>query len=409
MTANPLNGPAQDPRLDALLRQLNAAQATNIGFPAAVDIDYRNVAPLFAHLLNNVGDPDADPTHPNHSKDLEREVLAFLAGLFRAPERWWGYITSGGSESNLYALYLARSRYPDGIVYHSTAAHYSVPKAAHLLGMTTVVVDSQPNGEIDYDQFVRLVRWHRDRPVIVVANIGTTMTEAIDDVGQIRAALDRIGITQRYIHSDAALAGIPLALADDPPGFDFADGADSICVSGHKFLGTPLPCSAVIAPRRHTAHLDQLVAYTGCADGTITGSRNGHAAVMMWSAIRRYGREGLRARTYDGRELAAYTCRRLREIGWPSWRNPEAMTVVLRTPPSAVLKRWPLPTSGGWSHVICMPGVSRTQIDQFVNDIVTATVPHDAPILGASVPLIGPSARPAPGGAGLQVAPMEAC
>ncbi|MEK8110302.1 hypothetical protein NKG94_50290 [Micromonospora sp. M12] len=43
------------------------------------------------------------------------------------------------------------------------------------------------------------------------------------------------------------------------------------------------------------------------------------------------GRQGLRARTYDGRELAAYTCRRLKEIGWPSWRNLEAMTVVLPT------------------------------------------------------------------------------
>ncbi|MEU8216678.1 hypothetical protein AB0C47_13005 [Micromonospora taraxaci] len=62
MTATPLNGPARDPRLDAFLHQLAATQARNIGFPAAVDIDYRNMAPLFANLLNNVGDPDADPT-----------------------------------------------------------------------------------------------------------------------------------------------------------------------------------------------------------------------------------------------------------------------------------------------------------------------------------------------------------
>ncbi|MBM0230532.1 hypothetical protein JNW91_00755 [Micromonospora sp. STR1_7] len=94
--------PKKGPSARRLLRQLTAAQATNIGFPAAADIDYRDVAALLAHLLNNVGDPDADPTHPNHSKDLEREVLAFPAGLFRAPERWWGYITNGGSESNLY-------------------------------------------------------------------------------------------------------------------------------------------------------------------------------------------------------------------------------------------------------------------------------------------------------------------
>ncbi|MET7951982.1 histidine decarboxylase [Micromonospora sp. NPDC005324] len=383
MATTVLDGPTGDPRLDALLRRLAAARTTNIGFPAAVDVDYQSLAPLLAHLLNNVGDPDTDPTHPTHSKDFEREVLAFLAGLFRAPERWWGYITSGGSESNLYALYLARSRYPNGIVFHSTAAHYSVPKAAHLLGMNTVIVGTQSNGELDYDQFARLARRHRDRPAIVVANVGTTMTEAVDDVGQIRVTLDHAAVTRRHIHSDAALSGISLALADDPPGFDFADGADSICVSGHKFLGTPLPCSVVIARRRHTAQLDQLVAYTGSADGTISGSRSGHAAVMLWSAINRHGRDGLRARTYEGRELAAYTCRRLQEMGWPSWRNPEALTVVLRTPPPAVLQRWPLPSSDGWSHVICMPGVTRHQIDKFVSDLVNATA---APLLTLTEP-----------------------
>ncbi|MEK8110303.1 hypothetical protein NKG94_50295 [Micromonospora sp. M12] len=36
--------------------------------------------------------------------------------------------------------------------------------------------------------------------------------------------------------------------------------------------------------------------------------------------------------------------------------------------------------------MICMPGVSRTQIDQFIHDIVDATVPHDASIPESSVP-----------------------
>lgn len=111
------------PRLRALLHRLRAAAPTNIGLPAAVDIDYRPLAPMLDHLLNNVGDPDTDPTYPGHAKDLKRDVVTFFGDLFHAPPDRFGYVTSGGTESNLYALYLARSRHPDGIVPHSAAAH----------------------------------------------------------------------------------------------------------------------------------------------------------------------------------------------------------------------------------------------------------------------------------------------
>ncbi|MFV2104422.1 histidine decarboxylase [Micromonospora sp. LOL_024] len=373
MARTVLNGPDDNPRLGALLRRLAGSASTNIGFPAAVDLDYRTLGPFLGHLLNNVGDPAFDPTHPNHTKEFEREVLAFFAGLFRAPEPWTGYVTSGGSESNLSALYLARSRYPDGIVLHSAAAHYSIPKATHLLGMPTVVVRTQPNGEIDYDDLVGHAELHRRRPIIVVANIGTTMTEAVDDVAYIQDLLADVGVRHRHIHSDAALSGIPLALSDDPPGFDLADGADSICISGHKFLGTPMPCSVVIARHHDPDHRGDVVAYTGSPDTTITGSRNGLAALMLWAVLQQLGRSGLRARAESGRNMAQYAHQRLHDIGWPSWRNPHALTVVLRTPPPAILARWPLPTLAGLSHFICMPGVTRRQVDQLTAGLAAVT------------------------------------
>ncbi|MFI0796625.1 histidine decarboxylase [Micromonospora rubida] len=386
MARTALNSPADDSRLDALLHRLTAARATNIGFPAAVDVDYQPLAPLLGHLLNNVGDPDTDPAHPNHTKDFEREVVAFFAGLFRAPQRWSGYITSGGSESNLHALYLARSRYPDGIVFHSSAAHYSVSRAAHLLGMRTVVVAAKANGEIDYDEFALLAELHRSQPIIVVANVGTTMTEAIDDVGYLHDLLVDVGVTERYVHSDAALSGIPLALCDDPPAFDLADGADSICVSGHKFLGTPIPCSVVITRRHHTERVSRAVAYTSSRDSTITGSRNGLAAVMLWAVLQHHGRRGLRDRAQYGRELASHVHQRLQDIGWPSWRNSYAQTVVLRTPPPTVLARWPLPTADRHSHIICMPGINHLQVDRFVDDLAALTLPHSVSCPEADAP-----------------------
>ena len=356
-------------RLRRVLARLAAAAPTNIGYPAATADDWRALAPFLGYLLNDVGTPYVDPTYPNHVKDLEREVLAFFAGLFRAPPGCDGYVTSGGSEANLYALWLARTAHPGGVVYHSAAAHYSCGKAAHLLGLTAVTVATAPDGQMDYDDLRRLAAANQHSATIVVATIGTTMTEAVDDVRRIHAALDGAGVTDRYVHSDAALAGIPLAFLNDRPGFDLADGADSISMSGHKFPGTPWPSAVVLTARKHTDHDRQMIAYTGSPDGTISGSRNGHAVVALWLAIHRHGRPGLRQRAHDGRALARYTAQRLAAIGWPSWRNPYALTVMLRALPPEIAARWPLATSDGWSHIICMPGVTRQQIDALIFEV----------------------------------------
>ncbi|WP_225853700.1 hypothetical protein [Micromonospora sp. AMSO31t] len=113
-----------------------AGRRTHVGFPVATDIDYSPLAPLFGSLLNNIGDPWTDPDGANHTKRYEREVLDWFGDLFRAPagDRW-GYLTSGGTEGNLYGLYLARARLPEALVYHSADAHYSLPKCVDILGL----------------------------------------------------------------------------------------------------------------------------------------------------------------------------------------------------------------------------------------------------------------------------------
>ena len=369
--------PASRAALGALLDRLEHARPTNIGFPGAVDFDYSALAPLFAeHLLNNVGDPYIDGVALNHSKSFEREVVGFVAGLLRAPgQAWWGYVTGGGSEGTLYALHLARGLHPTGMVYVSQAAHYSVHKAIDLLAMRSITVRATGTGEMDYQDLAGHVGRYPERPAIVVANIGTTMTEAVDDVRRINRVLNTANVRHRFVHADAALAGLPLALLppEKRPGFDFADGADSVIVSGHKFLGCPMPSGVVVVKANHRLRLAQSVAYTGSPDTTITGSRNGHTPLLLWYAIRRYGISGLRRRAEQSRSLAAYTLRRLTRIGWEAYRNPHAFTVVLRTPPSSVTNRWVLASSEGWSHIVCMPGVSRDQIDEFVDDLRAAT------------------------------------
>ena len=245
-----------------------------------------------------------------------------------------------------------------------------MPKACHLLGLPAVEVTTTASGQIDYTDVTRKAARHRSRPAIVVATIGTTMTEAVDDVTEVHNALDVAGIRHRHVHSDAALAGVPLATTPNRPAFDLADGADSISVSGHKFFGTPVICGIVLT-RRKPDELSPTVPYLGTHDTTISGSRNGLAAAMLWHATTSLGAAGHADRAERAREVAAYAVERLHHIGWPAWRNPLSFTVLLRRPPADMATIWPLPTEGDWSHVVCMPGVETSHIDQLVDTLAT--------------------------------------
>lgn len=358
--------------LAAVRASAAAGRATHVGFPVATDIDYSPLAPLFGTLLNNIGDPWTDPAGANHTKRYEREVLDWFGDLFRAPPgNRWGYLTSGGTEGNLYGLYLARARFPKALVYHSADAHYSLPKCVDILGMDSVVIRSDERGEIDYDDLAHMIDRHRDRPAIVVATCGTTMTEAADDVPRVRAILARAAI-RYHLHVDGALAGAPLALADGRSALRLDSTIDSIAISGYKFLGTPVPCGVVLTRRTLQQQLGQAPNYTATVDTTISGSRSGHPALLLWYAIRRLGHAGLRERADRARELAAYTVGRLNEVNWPAWRHDHAFTVVFPTPPAEVTGKWALANSDGRSHLICMPGVTKEVVDEFVADLATA-------------------------------------
>ena len=360
-------------QLDQFLERLQQVASREIGYPVACDFDYSALTPFLSYSLNNAGDPFMPMTYLLNSHDFEREVVSYFAGLARAPEdQWWGYVTNGSTEGNLYGLYLARELLPDGIVYFSQDSHYSVGKNLHFLNMRHIMIRSRPNGEIDYEDLKETLRIRRDAPPIIFANIGTTMKEARDDISLIGSILDELAIENRYIHCDAALSGGYAAFLDPRPAWDFEDGADSIAISGHKFIGSPIPCGIVLARRAHVERIGHSVAYIGSVDTTISGSRNGFTPLLLWYAIRSLGQEGLKRRIDDSMEVAAYTEEKLNQAGVAAWRNPQALTVVFPQPPKEVRDKWQLASANGMSHLICMPHVRREQIDELIRDIEQA-------------------------------------
>ena len=369
--------------LAAVRARLAAARRRQLGFPVATDIDFGPVAWVQEGFVNNLGDPQVEGGRwPVHSKDVERAVITAFAELFGGqPGRSWGYVTAGGSsEAVLHGMWLGRRRFPDAHVYHSAAAHFSTATAAELLGLPVSVVGVDDADEIRYDQLARAVAAHRDRAALVVCTVGTTMTEAVDDIASVHEVLDEAGITRRHIVVDAALSGPALAATADPTAHLLAEhghypsrgrvDADAVCVSGHKSLGTPNVCAVALTRREHVASVGRAVDYLVDTALTVSGSRPGQTPVQLWHAWHTLGGvAGLARRAHAARELAEHTVQRLTALGWAAWRHPHAWTVVMQAPSEALCRRWALPQSGGRAHLICMPGVTRDDIDAFCAEL----------------------------------------
>ena len=357
-------------RLNNYIEKVQERAQNFLGYPVSIDFDYSQLYPLLKYPLNNLGDPLIESTYDLNSRSIEREVVQFFADLFKAPkDNSWGYVTNGGSEGNLYGLYLARELYPKGIVYYSEHTHYCINKNIHLLNMPSIVIRSQENGEMDYQDLKEALHLQRQNPAIIIANIGTTMTEAKDDVSQIKKVLKESAIRSHYIHADGALAGTYMALLEKEPRFDFEQGIDSIAISGHKFIGSPIPCGVVIVKKNYRDRIGQTIPYIGTLDTTITGSRNGHSPVFLWHAINKLGREGLKARALKCFEVAEYALEEMKKLGIKAWKNPNAITIIFPKPAEETCIKWQLASDGEFSHIICMPGVTKEKIDEFLKDL----------------------------------------
>lgn len=368
----------QELQISQLREKISEARNSFLGYPVSKDFDYSELNDFLEFPINNLGDPFNASTYRVQTHEMEREVVSFFAKLFRAnPSDYWGYVTNGGSESNLYGLYLARELFPKGMVYYSESTHYSVRKNIHLLNIPSIAIRSQENGEIDYEDFENTVRMNRHMPVICLANFGTTMTEAKDDVSKIKSILKKLAIHDHYIHVDGALAGSFGSFIEPKIPFDFKDGADSLSISGHKFIGSPIPCGVIVSKKSNTDRISKGISYIGSLDTTITGSRNGHSPLFMWYAIQKLGIDGMRARYQHSLEVAEYCEKRILDLGIQAWRNPQAITVVFPKVSKEVKAKWQLATESDYSHVICMPNVTKQQIDEFITDLERyPTEPH---------------------------------
>jgi aromatic-L-amino-acid/L-tryptophan decarboxylase len=225
--------------------------------------------------------------------ELETTVLEWLAALLGLPRGWHGHIEDTASTSTVAALAAARAVRPGGVVYASEQANFSVEKAARLVGLEYRAI------EVD-DEYRMCVDVPFDDATAVVATVGTTATTSVDPVS---ALADRCAESGAWLHVDAAYAGSAAVCPELRFCLDGVDRADSVVVNPHKWLFTPMDCSALWTRRPEVFHEafalvpDYLAATQDAIDlkdfGPALGRR--FRALKLWAVLRCYGAEGLRS------------------------------------------------------------------------------------------------------------------
>lgn len=226
----------------------------------------------------------------------------------------------------------------------------------------------------------------RGKSAIVNVNVGTTVKGAVDNIDDILQALedngyrsinegDAEGELQYYIHVDGALFGLMLPFVNQKdlkaPVISFKKNIDSISVSGHKFIGAPVPCGVVVTRKKHMEKVTMDIEYLNSRDATIMGSRNGHAALYIWYALSKKGLQGLRKDV----ELCMRNSKLLRDLlvenGISCMLNDFSSTVVFERPTEhAFVRKWQLACEGPVAHVVVMPSVGADKLRRFVSELI---------------------------------------
>lgn len=277
--------------------------------------------------------------------ELEEVVCDWARQMFGLPSSFTGVIQDTASTSTLVALICARERASgyalagDGlqgvteplVVYTSAHAHSSVGKAALLAGfgranVRTVPVDASFAMRPDaLEEAIRADRAAGRVPCAIVATAGTTTTTAFDPLGPIAEIAARHAV---WFHVDAAMAGSAMILPECRPLWAGVEGADSLVINAHKWLGAAFDCSLYFV--RDSEHLVRVLSTNpsylqSAVDGQVRNLRDWgiplgrrFRALKLWFLVRSEGVSGLQVRIR--RDLANARWLAEQVAARPGWR-----------------------------------------------------------------------------------------
>ncbi|MFH9468628.1 pyridoxal phosphate-dependent decarboxylase family protein [Streptomyces clavifer] len=245
---------------------------------------------------------------------IERRLIDWTTDRIGLGPAADGVFTSGGTQSNLHALLLAREEAesrPEQLtrlrIFTSECSHFSVQKSAKLLGLGPDAVVSVPVDREKRMQTVALAA-ALERcvaegavPMAVVATAGTTDFGSIDPLPEIAALCEQYAT---WMHVDAAYGCGLLASRTRRALLDGIEHADSVTVDYHKSFFQPVSSSALLvrdgATLRHaTYHAEYLnpqrmaeERIPNQVDKSLQTTRR-FDALKLWMTLRTMGSDGI--------------------------------------------------------------------------------------------------------------------
>ena len=296
--------------------------------------------------------------------ELEETVTDWLRQMIGLSDAWAGVIQDSASTATLVALLCARERTTGHgqtrgglqaeerplVVYTSDQSHSSVEKDALLAGFGRANVRALPTDEhfaLRVDALEEAIRADLAAgrvPCAIVASVGTTASTALDPLEPIAALAHAHGL---WLHVDAALAGSAMILPECRPLWAGIEGADSLVINPHKWLGAAFDCSLYyIRDQDHLVHVmstNPSFLRTD-ADGRVRNLRDWQIplgrrfrALKLWCLVRKQGVAGLQARLRRDMKNARWLAEQVDATpGWERVAPVPLQTVCVRHRPAGL-------------------------------------------------------------------------
>lgn len=361
-------------------------------FPASPEIVARPWLRTVVENPNHIGCHTLGDSEPAFAGThaLEREALQLCAEqvLRAGPGEVDGYVASGGTESNVQAMWAYRNRWrdEDGVLPHqvgilcSVDTHYSLHKAADLLGLQIelVPVDEWSRGmsRSDLDDAIGRLRDRGVNHVAAVLNMGTTMFGSVDDPEPVLQALTASGLSFE-VHVDGAFGGFIYPFTRPQQPLCFAEPRiTSITLDAHKMLQAPYGTGLHLIRRGWLEHTTtKTAAYVPGLDCTLIGSRSGANAVAVWMILQTWGSDGGRAFVQGLADRADRLVAGLAELGIRTVHTPGMNVVAMRhgDVPAGVCERFLLVPdhheAPRWWKIVVMEHVTDAAVDRFLGAV----------------------------------------
>jgi tyrosine decarboxylase / aspartate 1-decarboxylase len=323
-------------------------------------------------LETNLGDPGLFPG----VAELEQSAIQMMGELLHNPDAC-GYISTGGTESNIQGIRAARnaSSVRDGNIVVPQSAHFSFDKIADILCLEVRHAELDDELKVDLASVDSLV----DQKTIALVGIaGTTEFGQVDPIEGLAKIAGERGIN---LHVDGAFGGFVLPFLEGDWRWDFlVPEVSSITIDPHKMALSTIPAGGLLfRDAKGLASLETETHYlTRAKQVSLTGTRSGAAAAATYAVMMLLGREGFRNIVNYCMDLTGHLIKGAEEIGLHPVIEPVMNVVALKVPlpirvrEELAKRNWHVSITREPHRalrLILMPHVSFHNIDLFLDDL----------------------------------------